>query len=155
MTDNPAVVAAASSSISQVYFRDYLPGLQRGCSSGEWRGGECVCVASPLKGTLDAWKITREMSLTFIVAVRQHTACIWSQSSLYTLHASVWYCIVESRPHCWDQRGSHLLFFIAPRIHNNERGVRYHSRLLAGEKVCARPTYGLPGAQAHFAASRD
>jgi hypothetical protein len=32
------------------------------------------------------------------------------------MHASVcvWYCIVESRPHCWDQRGSHLLFFTAP-----------------------------------------
>lgn len=111
----------------------------------------CVRAASPLKGTLDAWKITREMSLTFIVAVRQHSRRVYMES-VVIIHTAcewvcVWYCIVESRPHCWDQRGSHLLFLIA-RIHNNERGgrVRYHSRLLCfflcccclGEKVRAR-----------------
>jgi len=109
--------------------------------ASEWRG-VCVCVASPLNGTLDAWKITREMSLTFIVAVRRHSACIYGGVSRHYIILHACECVFDiallkvgltagtrgaATYFSWSRRRA--------RIHNNERGVRYHSRLFYAEEI--------------------
>jgi hypothetical protein len=111
---------------------------------GRVSGGACVCVcvASPLNGTLDAWKITREMSLTFIVAVRRHSACIYGGVSRHYIILHACECVFDiallkvgltagtrgaATYFSWSRRRA--------RIHNNERGVRYHSRLFYAEEI--------------------
>ena len=91
---------------------------------GRVSGGACVCVcclsierhAGCMKN--NSWNVF-DLYCSRAPALGVY---IWrSQPSLYytaCMRVCVWYCIVESRPHCWDQRGSHLLFLIAaPRAH--------------------------------------